>query len=261
MKSKIEYQSFSQSIRDELGYYVYAYVDVSDKMHEKIIYVGKGKGNRCFDHLKSAVETDKTQTIKNLDSQGFLRVDILVYGLEDEDTALKVEAATIDAIGIENLKNAQRGHGSADYGRISTDGLSRKLKKIQLKEGDFKENCILIKIQKLYSSSMPELELYEATRGAWRVSKSSCEKAKYACAVYDGVIQEVYAIAGWFQAGQTFYSTRDIMNNDESRSTRLEFVGQIASEAIREQYCYKGIKDIWANGAQNPIAYFGPDFL
>jgi len=42
--------SFSQKTIEELGYYVYVY---SDPDTHKPFYVGKGKGNRAFDHLYS----------------------------------------------------------------------------------------------------------------------------------------------------------------------------------------------------------------
>ena len=55
--------SFSKKTIDELGYYVYVY---SDPDTQKPFYVGKGKGNRVFDHLFSNDDSKKTMYIQNL---------------------------------------------------------------------------------------------------------------------------------------------------------------------------------------------------
>ena len=50
---------------------------------------------------------------------------------------------------------------------------------------------------------MNETELYDATRGIWKVGEERV-KAKYAFAVFEGVIREVYEISQWLHAGSTF---------------------------------------------------------
>jgi hypothetical protein len=162
------------------------------------------------------------------------------------------------------LLNKQRGHGTKEFGRITSDDLITKLKPRQeLKVKDFKDDCILIRVTKRYYSTMSAIELYEATRGIWRASMKSCEKAKYAFAINDGVVREVYLIAGWFQAGETIRNRFDydpLEDNVESDSERVEFVGRIADNEIREKYISKDVSELWSNGAQNPITYFGPSF-
>ncbi len=41
-------RSLKPGMAEKLGYYVYLYVDPRD---EKVFYIGKGKGERCLDHL------------------------------------------------------------------------------------------------------------------------------------------------------------------------------------------------------------------
>lgn len=41
-------KEFSHKAIDNLGYYVYIYSDPDTKVP---FYIGKGKGNRCFNHL------------------------------------------------------------------------------------------------------------------------------------------------------------------------------------------------------------------
>ena len=100
-------KSFSSKTKEALKYYVYVYSDPDTK---EPFYVGKGKGNRAFQHLDDQSETDKTNKINDIRRRGKEHtIEILVHGL-DNKTALKVEAAAIDLTGIKNLTNRQRGH-------------------------------------------------------------------------------------------------------------------------------------------------------
>jgi len=52
---------FPKNVIDNLKNYVYIY---SDPITEKIFYVGKGKGNRVFGHLKDKKECEKVAYLK-----------------------------------------------------------------------------------------------------------------------------------------------------------------------------------------------------
>jgi len=58
--------------------------------------------------------------------------------------------------------------------------------------------AILIRINRLYRDGMTEDELYDATRSCWKLG-SRRNRAKYALAVFEGVVQEVYEIDGWHE--------------------------------------------------------------
>lgn len=129
--------SFSQKTIDELGYYMYVY---SDPDTHKPFYVGKGKGNRVFDHLFLEDESKKVAYIKQLTSNGKEPIiEILVHGV-DEETAFKVETAAIDLIGIENLTNCQRGHHSSVYGKIEVSLLESRYNCEEIDIKDFSHN-------------------------------------------------------------------------------------------------------------------------
>ena len=247
------HKNFPAAMHEDLKNYVYVYVDTTFD-EEEIFYVGKGKENRCFSHLSSTGESEKNVRIEELRESGNLRVDLLAFGL-DAATALKVEAAAIDLVGIENLTNKQVGHSSAKLGRVRIDDLIARMTSVPVEH--FKDDCILIRINQLYKVGISPLELYESTRGVWRVGANR-DSASYALAVYKGVVQEVYRIQAWFPAGSTFYSTRAV--DALAAEDRWEFVGAVAEDSVRKRYIFKSVDKRLPDGAQNPIAYFGPSF-
>src|ERR1019366_5709072 len=94
-------------VAEHLGYYVYLYVDPRTN---RPFYVGKGQRDRVLAHLDDFRDSTKTRVIAELQA-GHLepRIDILAHGLPDEETALRIEAAVIDLLGLGQLTNAVRG--------------------------------------------------------------------------------------------------------------------------------------------------------
>ncbi|SFM11570.1 LEM-3-like GIY-YIG domain-containing protein [Halopseudomonas yangmingensis] len=215
---------FSQQTRLHLRFYVYGLVDPRD---QKIFYIGKASANnRAFDHLKAAAtESRKSQRISEIRAAGCEpSVEVLRYGLETESAAFDVEAALIDAFGLENLTNSVRGHG-VDRGRMPAEVVERLhgAKPVVVTEID--EPCMVFFIKNTYTPTQSEQEIYDSVRQFWyQVSESNRENLSYriALGVVDGVVIRAYSIAGWFPAGSTF-STRKY---ESERRDKWEFVGQ-----------------------------------
>ena len=243
-------ERFSQKTIENLKYYVYVYSDPDTK---KPFYVGKGKGNRVFDHLSCEDSSEKSAKIKSILAMGKKPViEILVHGV-DEETAFKVEAAAIDLIGIENLTNQQRGHNSSTYGKIDVNLLEARYNCEELNEDDIDDDIILIRINRIYNNEMTAYELYDATRGYWRLNKEKAQKAKYALAVYYGMVLEVYKVVKWLPAMSTMMLNRK--EDAEQINGRYEFIGTVAEEAVRRKYKDKSVANIFSKGDQNPIRY------
>jgi hypothetical protein len=237
---------FPKTVSSELKYYVYIY---SNPLTEEIFYVGKGKGDRVFSHLMDEKESEKVRYIQSLKNQGLKpKIEILIHGIENEETALRVECAIIDLIGINKLTNKQSGWKSATFGRMT---LQQILSAYTKQKVEIEEPAILIRINQEFRYSMSEVELYDYTRGRWTIDKKHAEKADYAFAIYNGVIQEVYSILSWFDAGKTFNTRTDNDRIDD----RSEFIGNIAEPEIRNKYKNKSVADYFKKGNANPIMY------
>jgi len=236
----------SQAVRRRLGYYVYLYVN---PFTDQVFYVGKGKNERVLEHLDDTTETRRRQIIEEIRAQGKEpRIEILVHGLWSEEEAYRIEAAVIDLLGTGSLTNSVRAWRSQYHGRMSLEEL---VALYDPEKVTVEEPALLIRINQTYRYGMSEVELYDATRGVWKLSENR-DKAKYAMAVYEGVVREVYEIQHWFPAGTTF-STRG--PRGVVMPGRWEFVGRLADDAIRNKYRLKSVEDQFASHSQNPISY------
>lgn len=236
---------FPKSIHEKLQHYVYLYIDPRD---ESVFYIGKGYGNRAFAHLCEESEKDKVLRIRDIQKNGLEpRIEILVHGLETHEAAKKIEASIIDLFGIANLTNILRGYESKDYGRMS---VQQVIATYDVAKADIAEPVLLININRTFRYGLAPIELYDATRSAWVVGDRKAQ-AKFAFAVYQGIIQETYEIKGWYPNNSTM-NTRKSEETD-IREERWEFVGRLADSSIRNKYLYKDVSDYV--GTQNPIRY------
>lgn len=248
-------RSIASTVARKLGHYVYLYVDPRD---ESIFYVGKGKNGRVLAHLRAGeddVDDEGTQVqrrIRAIQAAGEEpRIEMLAHGLPDEETALRVEAAAIDLIGVDRLANSVRGH-RVKQGRMP---LEEAVGRYAQEKVDVTEPAILIRINTLFQYGMSPVELYDATRSAWKVGERR-NGAEYAFAVFEGVVREVYRIEGWFPAGSTFNNRWNGEHAErEELEGRWEFVGTLAPESVRKRYLNRYVGHILSQGAQNPIYY------
>ena len=114
------------------------------------------------------------------------------------------------------------------------------------------EPALLIRIAKLYRVDMSPQELYEATRGVWKLGPDR-DSAEYALCVADGIVREVYAIGAWHAAGTTPYATRPL--SQVSILGRWEFSGKVAPQAVRGKYVGKSLAHYFEKGNASPVNY------
>ncbi len=257
----MEYKFFTQAAIEKLKFYVYFLIDPREKdIDKQIFYVGKGQGNRVYDHvngLKTAGEstaTEKIDLIKQIQNENY-KVEhwILRHGM-DEDIALEVEAAAIDLVNFmkfrkdsTGLTNSQSGHHSGQRGLCNDLGI-RYLCNLELFKTD--EPVILINLNKLYPTvteyqDLDERELakkiYDITRQSWVLDRKRCEQAKYAVATYRGITRAAYTIEKWFEI------------EDEKGKRRWGFEGDVVEATVLKKLSGKSI--LKKKGQANPIEY------
>ena len=222
----------SQSTIEKLGYYVYLLID---PRNNKVFYVGKGKGNRINQHLLGALdeetgESEKIKRIREIEKAGLeIGNKILRHDLTEKE-AFSVESAMIDF-----------GHHLEDNGLMDLNDLKIKY---EAEKAIFNEPAVLITINRLYRRDMTEKELYEATRKHWNVNIDRVADIRIACAVYRGIIREVYRIKAW-------------RKSPDVESKRHYFIGQVANQETRNKYINKSVWEQGKKAGQNPIKYVG----
>ena len=233
---------------DSLGFYVYAYVDPTDLA---IRYVGKGIGNRALSHLNSDEESAKVDWIQGLKEIGKEpQIDIIARNLTEE-TAFLIERSLIDAIGLGSgkLTNKVRGH-DVESGRESIQEIAIKLNP---QRADFNHNILILRLNQHWRKNMSEGELYDITRGIWKLG-SRRERVEVVLAVSNGIVRQVYIPESWHPAGTTTYSYKhpDI---EEKHRSRWEFVGKPATKKEHLEYMYKDVSWFYKKGEQTSTRY------
>tara|TARA_B100000676_G_scaffold68214_1_gene68316 strand:- start:635 stop:1342 length:708 start_codon:yes stop_codon:yes gene_type:complete len=232
---------FDLNSKKRLKYYVYALIDPRDG---NPFYIGKGKGNRLYNHVNDAVKTsqitDKLDVIREIRSSGnHVRHVIIRHGL-DEDDAFKIESSLIDLldhIGFD-LRNSVLGHHSMEFGIMTANEIKRLYNAPPLKK--LYHEVVIININKTYQRGKGKLSIYDVTHEAWIISEKRRAILQYALSEYRGIIVGVFEINDWYQI---------------KKSNRWGFNGKEAPATINELYLNKSIKHVKKKGASNPIRY------
>lgn len=243
-----------QAVVEALKFYVYRLVD---PRNDETFYVGKGQGERVLQHawtaLSESIPVDRLERIRRIRAAGGMeRVIIHRHGL-DEETALHVEAALIDA--FPSLTNLIKGHG-AELGAAALDEL---LDRYAAPDAQIPMPAILIKIEQEWRPDLTPGQLYERTRRYWYCQPAGrSPPPTHAIAVARGLIREVYAIRSWeeYRGWPADVDRSRILPQGEPwkpNQIRRGFVGNVATEYERLKRC--SVRHLTQTGSQNPISY------
>lgn len=157
---------------------------------------------------------------------------------------------------IEGLQSWVRRHGRPDGSFSSACNACHPAGE---EIAEVEEPAVAININRQYPRARNGEELYQVTRSMWRLNLERANRARYAFAVYRGVIKEVYEVERWMPATKDtrrFWRERENIQGEdfgETHDGRSEFVGVVAPEAIRKKYVGKKLP---GRPSQNPIRYF-----
>ena len=122
----VSMRKFKPGVAERLKHYVYRLVDPRDG---STFYVGKGTGDRVFDHVNGMPdheeESAKHERIVAIRLAGLQPIHVIHrHGIEDEATAHVVEAAVMDS--FPGLTNVVAGHGTREFGLADADQLNQR---------------------------------------------------------------------------------------------------------------------------------------
>ena len=218
-----------------------------------MFYVGKGKGDRVYQHAKHAKIVGISQNRSELKVERIVEihraelevgVEIIRHGLTDE-TAFEVEAGIMDALNLTgmNLTNAIAGqHVQRGW---------RPLEELIAQYGAApcvispEHRVILIRVNRLFRPGMTHEETYEVTRKWWAVNVTH-RRPEWAFSVYNGIVRAVYRIDDW---------EPDEREESAGRHGRRKGFRGARDQAMEALYVWKDVSSYLQVGAQNPIKY------
>ena len=238
-------QHFDEKTSKKLDHYVYALLDEG-----KIFYVGKGQGNRLFQHIQEEIPEDqegskKLQKIRDIKQAGKEVGHVIVRHGLNKNEALRLEATIIDLWNFEKkgLTNKNEGHQTIDNGIMTAEHAYRKYNAVPIET--FDEPLIIININKTYRRNSGPNGIYAATRGDWTLDRSHAEKAVYGLAEYQGLIVGVFRIDQWEE-----------VDVPKGKRRRIRFSGEVAPDEVRDKYLNKSVAHLKKRGQSFPVRYF-----
>lgn len=231
--SYCDYMKFKQSVIEALGYYVYCLVDPRDN---KIFYIGKGVGNRVFQHAENAISSDdnslKLNIIRDIIANGYTVKYYIIRHKLSEEVAYQIESSLIDLLTFKEfnmvsvLANIQQGHHQWDEGIKSVDEINVLYDCPRL-EFSGNDHLLIVKLNRTYENKYSDKiyqreNIYEKIRKYWRLNPIRAKKADFVLAVFQGVVRAVYKPMSWFpiQDATLFTGTRYAFDGIEIKDSK-----------------------------------------
>ena len=246
---------FSDAAAEALQHYVYRLID---PRNGETFYVGRGQGQRVFQHVQDAVNTfsadgllnategddadPKVSRINQIRVQG-LEVQHVIhrYGM-DLSTAKEVEAALIDA--YPGLTNRMGGAGSNARGVRHAREIIREY---DAEEFELDRSLIMISVGKTYE----ERGVYEAVRGVWNMRMERAKDYRLVLARVGGFVVGAYSVTRWLPWGPGLFPF-----DPDGPKTRIGFEGVPADQAVLDRYVGKRVPaGLLPKGAQRAFRY------
>lgn len=249
----MQIERFPTGVAERLKWYVYRLID---PRNGETFYVGKGKGDRIFQHAKAALTGSKDedaanlkfQRIKDIEAAGLEVAHVVhMHGIDNEKTALQIEAALIDA--YPGLSNRVGGH-KADY--CGVRHVAEIIADYTAQPFQAQEPLLLISIAKSYEDETKDV--YAAVRGFWRIDPKRAKKVNLVLAHRRGLVLRAFRPDEWLPATKVNFPWLI-----DDMPERIGFVGKLADPLTSEHYVQKRVPDQYrAKGAANPVRFIEP---
>lgn len=241
---------FPQEVVEALRCYVYRLVD---PRNGETFYVGRGRGQRVFDHVKGSVgdphesaADPKLERINEIHALDMKVAHVIHRHGMSESTAKEVEAALIDA--YPGLENRVAGERSRDYG---TRHVSEIIQEYSAEEFVVGDRLILISIGRLWK----KLGVYEAVKGVWKLDMERAKRRKLVLAHVRGVVRGAYKP----EEDKWWRVTAESHPDQPELWGRIGFEGSKAEPEVWERYVGKRVPAKYRKrGARASCRYLNP---
>ena len=239
---------FKPSVKEALGYYVYALVDPRDN---KIFYVGKGKGDRVFQHAE-----EKNQSLK----LGKPVTCCILRHKLTEETACTVES-TLGNLLINKDFDYEDKLLTNIEGIMTTDERNKlyDCSKIKPRKG---EKLLLVSLNKSYPKDAEGVykraNNYERTRKHWCVSD---KEGKYWCISFQ-VIEKIDCVLGVYGrevkavcipvSWEPYNKAKENYHYPNNEEIRFGFEG---AEVLDSPYLNKDVSDYLPSSRKWSVIY------
>ena len=236
-------KKFERGVSEKLKHYVYRLVDPRDG---HTFYVGKGQGDRIFDHVRDAIDpgkadeatSEKRDVIQEIlrDNHEPLQI-VHRHGIETNEEARLVEAAVMASyMGLANVAAPKgRRYGPATVHQLNSRYAARTV--------EILGPAVRITITE-ESLASKNGDIYRAVRTAWPIGRERLRQlngiSHHVMVMMGGICRAVYEVA---PGGWTPWPEED---------GRYEFTGTLAAADIRERYIGRAFKT-----TRRPLRYCG----
>ncbi len=239
---------FPEEVAEALKCYVYRLIDPRSG---KTFYVGRGRGQRVFEHARgvvAGVDTDfldsKSELINEIRARGMSVTHVIHRHGMSEAVAKEVEAALIDA--YPGLENKVAGAGKGDRG---TRHVAEIVVEYSAEEFVVGEPLILISIGQLGE----KLGVYEAVRGLWKMNMERAKHYNLVLAHIRGVVRGAFRPSAWLWGAEEEFRYLGYFPD------RVGFRGPPAESEVCDRYVGKRVPQEYRKpGAQSAWRYLHP---
>jgi|CXWL01.1.fsa_nt_gi hypothetical protein len=238
---------FPPGVAEKLGWYVYRLID---PRNGETFYVGKGKNDRIFEHAQGSVGDQedalgmKLARIRSILAAGLDVIHVVHHhGIDDEETAYRIETAAMDC--YPGLTNLMGGHGGGQFGARHVEQIISDYAALEFEP---RERILAISIGQTHS----ERSIYDAVRGVWKLDIERARQQEIVLAVIGRIVRGVFRAKEWVPA-----TVDNFPHLTEDIPGRIGFIGVIAEPPVVERYLNRLVPRAYQHG-QNPVRFIPP---